>query len=139
MRRLTLITAILIFMMLLNGCNNSDLKAEKEQLQSEIKTLHSEIDALQKVRDGLIQKEEIVYIIELEISQSHLAIDFKNNLKDSLNKISVPIQVSEEYYYSVEVGETLSDEFRIGSFLYKGSIGNWNIKIINKQIVNRAE
>ena len=55
-----------------------------------------------------------------------------------MNEITIPIQVSEEYYYSVEEGDTLNDEFRVGSLLFKGSIGSWDIKVDKKQIVNRA-
>ena len=60
-------------------------------------------------------------------------------MKDSMNKITIPIQVSEEYYYSIEVGDTLSNEFRVGSFIFKGSIGSWDIKVVDKQTVTTVE
>ena len=139
MKRFTLIAVLLISIMLFAGCSNSDLELERSQLQSEIEALQAEVDTLQEVRDGLIQKDDIIYVIELEISQSHFTLDLEEHLKDSMNKITIPIQVSEEYYYSIEEGDTLSNEFRAGSFIFKGSIGSWDIKVINKQIVNAAE
>lgn len=138
MRRLTLIMVLLTSIILLTGCGNADLELERSQLQTEIETLQTEVDTLQKTRAGLIQKDDIIYVIELEISQSHFSLDLGEHLKDSLNEITIPIQVSEEYYYSVEEGDTLSDEFRVGSLLFKGSIGSWDIKVAQKQIVNRT-
>lgn len=139
MKRFILIIVLLTSIMIFTGCNNSDLELERNQLQSEIETLQAEIDTLQKIHDGLIQKDDIIYVIELEISQSHFTFDFEEHFKDSMNKIAIPIQVSEEYYYSIEVGDTLSDEFRLGSFIFKGSMGSWNIKVTNKQTVITTE
>ena len=123
--------------MLLLRFSSSDL--ERSQLEAEIETLQSEVDALQKIRDELIQKDDIIYILELEISQSHFTLDLEEHLKDSMNKITIPIQVSEEYYYSIEEGDTLSNEFRVGSFIFKGSVGSWDIKVVNKQTVTTTE
>lgn len=139
MKRFTLIMVLLISIMFLAGCSNSDLELERSQLQSKIETLQAEVDTLQEIRDGLIQKDEIIYVLELEISQSHFTLDPGEHIKDYINKITIPIQVSEEYYYSIEEGETLSNEFRVGSFIFKGSIGSWNIKVIDKQTVLTTE
>lgn len=139
MKRFTLIMVLLISIILLAGCSNSDLELERSQLQSEIETLQAEVDTLQEIRDGLIQKDDIIYVLELEISQSHFTLELEEHLKDSMNKITIPIQVSEEYYYSIEEGDTLSDEFRVGSFIFKGSIGSWDIKVINKKTVTTTE
>lgn len=138
-KRFTVIMILLISVMLLTGCGNADLELERSQLQSEIETLQEEVNTLQKVRDGLIQKDDIIYVLELEISQSHFTLDLDEHLKDSMNKITIPIQVSEEYYYSIEKGETLSNEFRVGSFIFKDSIGNWEIKVVDKQTVDVTE
>jgi len=133
---IVLVFSIAIIMLLLRF-SSSDL--ERSQLEAEIETLQSEVDALQKIRDELIQKDDIIYILELEISQSHFTLDLEEHLKDSMNKITIPIQVSEEYYYSIEEGDTLSNEFRVGSFIFKGSVGSWDIKVVNKQTVTTTE
>ena len=139
MKRFALIMATLISTVFFAGCSNLDLELERNQLQSEVETLRAEVNDLQKKRDELIQKDDIVYVIELEISQSHFTLDLGEHLKDSMNKITIPIQVSEEYYYSIEVGDTLSNEFRVGSFIFKGSIGSWNIEVIDKQAASKSE
>ncbi len=139
MKRFKLIMLLLTSIMLLTGCSNSDLELERSQLQSEIANLKSEVDTLQKIHDGLIQKDDAIYIVELEISQEHFTLDLDEHLKDSMNKISIPIQVSQEYYHSVEVGDILNNEFRIGSFVFKGSMGSWKVKIIDKQTVIATE
>ena len=137
MKRKSLILVIFIIttMCLLAGCNNEDLKTERSELQTEIDELQTDVDRLQEVRDGLIQKDEIIYVIELEISQSHFSLDLEEHMKDYMNTITISIQVSEEYYYSVEIGDILDDEFRIGSYVFKGSIGSWQIKVVDKKIV----
>lgn len=138
MKRFTLIMVLLISIMLLAGCGNSDLEAEKNHLQSEIDTLQAEVDTLEKIRDGLIQEDDIVYVIELQISQSHYTVDLNEHMKDLLNKINIPIQVSKEYYFSVKEGEILKNEFRVGSLIFKNSSGSWDIKVTSKEIVNKV-
>lgn len=138
MKRFILIMVLLISIMLLAGCGNSDLEAEKNHLKSEIDTLQAEVDTLEKIRDGLIQEDDIVYVIELQISQSHYTLDLDEHAKDSLNKINIPIQVSKEYYFSVKEGENLKNEFRVGSLIFKNSIGSWDIKVTSKEIVNKV-
>lgn len=139
MERFTLTMVLLISIMFLAGCDSTDLEAEKSQLQSEIETLREEVDTLQKIRDGLIQEDDIIYIIVLKISQSHFTLDLDEYLKDSLNEITIPIQVSKEYYFSVEEGETLSNEFRVGSLIFRNSIGSWDIKVTKKEIVDTTK
>lgn len=36
-----------------------------------------------------------------------------------MNKITIPIQVSKEYYDSIKEGDTLSDEFRLAHLYLK--------------------
>ena len=146
MKRFALIIVLIFSMIIITGCENFDLEYERNQLEKEIKTLQNDIDnlqndisTLQKTREELIQNNEVIYIIELEISQSHFTLDLEQHLKDEMNTTKLPIQVSEEYYYSVEEGDLLSDEFRIGSFIFKGSIGSWKIKVANKEIVYVTE
>ncbi len=149
MKRFILMVAILLSIVPLAACSNFDLELEKSQLQSDVKTLQkevdtlqeeidtlkAEIDTLQKTKNGLLSEDSVVYIIELEISQTHVTGDVKEHFKDSMNKMTIPLQVSEQYYHSIEVGDVLNNELRVGSLLYKGSLGHWNVKIINKQTV----
>ena len=82
--------------------------------------------------------DDISYVIELEISQTHLTLDLDEYLKDAANKITIPIEVSKKYYYSVEVGDVINDDLRVGSLLFKGSFGSWHVEVTDKQIVENT-
>ena len=92
------------------NCNTTDLKTERSELQTEINELQTDVDRLQEVRDGLIQKDEIIYVIELEISQSHFSLDLEEHMKDYMNTITIPIQVSEEYLKNIIVADLNSSD-----------------------------
>ena len=59
-------------------------------------------------------------------------------LKDATNKITIPIEVSKKYYYSVDVGDVINDDLRVGSLLFKGSFGSWHVEVTDKQIVENT-
>ncbi len=56
-----------------------------------------------------------------------------------MNAITIPIEVSQEYYYSVEKGDILNSDLRVGSMVFKGSFGSWNIVVKDKQKIVNAE
>ena len=41
----------------------------------------------------------------------------------------------EEFYNKYNVGDTIADDFRVGNMIFKGSFGNWKVKVADKQIV----
>lgn len=123
---------ILIAMMAitLSGCSKNEtvtnedvakLEAERDQLNEEI--LNTKID------NGLAK-----YVITFNIKQTHFTLDIGEHLKDAMNDISIEIPVDKEYYDSVEVGDTIDDSFRVGSFIWKGSFGNWKVTVESKEI-----
>ena len=123
---------ILIAMMAitLSGCSKTEtvtnedvakLEAERDQLNEEI--LNTKID------NGLAK-----YVITFNIKQTHFTLDIGEHLKDAMNDISIEIPVDKEYYDSVEVGDTIDDSFRVGSFIWKGSFGNWKVTVESKDI-----
>jgi len=99
----------------------SELKTEKDNLENEIK-------------DIKIEKSIAKYIITINIKQSHFTLDIGKHIKDKMNDIDIQIPVDKDFYDSVEVGTVLDDSFRVGSFWMEGSIGNWDIKVIDKKI-----
>lgn len=119
------------------GCTS-----EEETLNNSIAELKAEVSALEAERDAL--ENEIVntkvengtekYVVTFNISQSHFTLDLGQHLKDSMNDISIQIPVDKEYYDSVEVGDTIADDFRMGSLIFKGSFGNWNVTVEDKCI-----
>lgn len=123
---------VLIAMMAitLSGCSKTEtvtnedvakLEAERDQLNEEI--LNTKID------NGLAK-----YVITFNIKQTHFTLDIGEHLKDAMNDISIEIPVDKEYYDSVEVGDTIDDSFRVGSFIWKGSFGNWKVTVESKEI-----
>ena len=51
-----------------------------------------------------------------------------------MNAIEIQIPVDKEYYDSVEVGQNIADEFRMGSFVFRGTFGNFKVSVIKKEI-----
>lgn len=72
------------------------------------------------------------YIVEFEIKQSHFSLDISEHLKDNINKLTFEVPVDKDYYNKVYVGQEITDSFRMGSFVMKGSIGKWKIIVRNK-------
>ena len=114
----------------LSGCSKTEtvtnedvakMEAERDQLNEEI--LNTKID------NGLAK-----YVITFNIKQTHFTLDIGEHLKDAMNDISIEIPVDKEYYDSVEVGDIIDDSFRVGSFIWKGSFGNWKVAVESKNI-----
>ena len=122
---------------MLTGCGDN-----REYLNEEIDGLKVEISELENQRDLL--KSEIVdikvengtakYIVTFNIKQNHFTLDLSEHMKDEMNDISIQIPVDKDYYDSVNIGDTITDDFRIGSLIMKGSFGNWDITVENKEI-----
>lgn len=136
-----IIILLLLISPLLCGCSSKEenernelkeeikeLKEEKSKLQDEVKYINDNLDEL-KDENNLKQ-----YVLTLNISQVHYSLNLEDHLKDSMNNIDIEIPVSKQYYDNVEKGTVISDDFRIGSFLFKGSFGSWEIKVIDKEI-----
>ena len=122
---------------MLTGCGDN-----REYLNEEIDGLKVEISELENQRDLL--KSEIVdikvengtakYIVTFNIKQNHFTLDLSEHMKDEMNDISIQIPVDKDYYDSVNIGDTITDDFRMGSLIMKGSFGNWDITVENKEI-----
>lgn len=144
MKKIIAIFLIIIFCFSFAGCASEEekLNTNIEKLNSKITQLEGTVSELEKTRDAL--KNEITdikvengtakYIITFNIKQSHFTLDFSQHLKDEMNDISIQIPVDKEYYDSVEVGDTIADDFRMGSLIFKGSFGSWDITVEDKEI-----
>lgn len=134
-----ILAALLVggMMLMLVGCGDN-----REYLNAEIDGLKSEISELENQRDSL--KSEIVdikvdngtakYVVTFNIKQSHFTLDLSEHMKDEMNDISIQIPVDKEYYDSIKVGDTIADDFRMGSLVMKGSFGSWDITVEDKEI-----
>ena len=107
----------------------SELEDDVHNLETQKRMLENEI------RDIKIQSNTAKYIVTLNIKQSHFTLDLGQHLKDEMNDISIQIPVDKEYFDSVNVGDTIADDFRMGSLIFKGSFGNWKVTVQAKEIL----
>ena len=137
-----LISILLICLIFLTSCGNGNLKAERENLETEIseleediRTLQSEKNSIEKLIQDLREENDIPnYIVTFEIGQQHVTLYLGDLLKDEINKTELEVLVSKEYYDAVEIGTVVNDDFRVGSLALKGSFGSWIIEVIDKRI-----
>lgn len=145
MKKLIAIILSLTLIMSLTACMSEaeqldvdiqELKEQKNILVSEVDTLKTEKNRLQReIIDTKVEKGNAKYVLTINIKQTHFTLDLNQHLKDAMNDISIQIPVDEEYYNSVNVGDVLDDSFRMGSFIFKGSWGNWKVTVQDKTIM----
>lgn len=130
---------VLIAMMAitLSGCSKTETVTNEDvaKLEDEIVQLETERDRLnEEILNTKIDNGLAKYVITFNIKQTHFTLDIGEHLKDTMNDISIEIPVDKEYYDSVEVGDVIDDSFRMGSFIWKGSFGNWKVTVESKDI-----
>lgn len=115
--------------------NVENLKAQVSALNDEIAALEAEKQSLEdSIEDIKVESGVAKYVVTFNIKQTHFTLDLGEHLKDEVNSITIQIPVDKEYYDSVEIGDTIDDSFRVGSFIFKGSFGNWKITVEDKKI-----
>ena len=114
---------------------------EKNKLQSEKNRLTQEVNKINK--DVELKKATIegrtVYLITVQLKQSHLSLDPGVHIKDSMNAVEFQFPTNKEYYDSVKEGQKILEKFRSGSFWVEGSFGDWNVTAIKKEIIIKKE
>ena len=131
------VVLIAMIAIILSGCSKTETVPNEEitKLESEITQLEAERDRLnEEILNTKIDNGLAKYVITFNIKQTHFTLDIGEHLKDSMNDISIEIPVDKEYYDHVEVGDVIDDSFRMGSFIWKGSFGNWKVTIESKDI-----
>ena len=131
------IVLIAMIAITLSGCSKTETVTNEDvaKLESEISQLEAERDRLnEEILDVKIDNNLAKYVIAFNIKQTHFTLDIGEHLKDAMNDISIEIPVDKEYYDSVEVGDIIDDSFRVGSFIWKGSFGNWKVTVESKDI-----
>ena len=132
-----ILVLIVMIAITLSGCSKTETVTNEDvaKLESEIAQLEAERDRLnEEILDTKIDNNLAKYVIVFNIKQTHFTLDIGEHLKDAMNDISIEIPVDKEYYDSVEVGDTIDDSFRVGSFIWKGSFGNWKVTVESKDI-----
>ena len=132
-----IIALIAMIAITLSGCSKTETVTNEDvaKLEAEIAQLEDERDRLnEEILNTKIDNGLAKYVITFNIKQTHFTLDLGEHLKDTMNDISIEIPVDKEYYDSVEVGDTIDDSFRVGSFIWKGSFGNWKVAVESKNI-----
>ena len=131
------IVLIAMIAITLSGCSKSETVTNEDvaKLESEIAQLEAERDQLnEEILNTKIDNGLAKYVITFNIKQTHFTLDLGEHLKDAMNDISIEIPVDKEYYDSVEIGDTIDNSFRVGSFIWKGSFGNWKVTVESKDV-----
>ena len=132
-----IIALIVIITVTLSGCSKTETVTNEDivKLEDEIAQLETERDRLnEEILNTKIDNGLAKYVITFNIKQTHFTLDIGEHLKDAMNDITIEIPVDKEYYDSVEVGDVIDDSFRVGSFIWKGSFGNWKVTVESKNI-----
>ena len=106
------------------------LTTKKEYLNNEIDKVSKELKIKQAENEN-----KIAYYITFQLKQSHFTLDMGKHLKDAMNAVDFKIPVDKKFYDNVRINQEIVDDFRGGSFLMEGSIGNWKVKVIKKETV----
>lgn len=132
-----ILVLIVMIAITLSGCSKTKTVTNEDvtKLEAEITQLEAERDRLnEEILNTKIDNGLAKYVITFNIKQTHFTLDLGEHLKDTMNDISIEIPVDKEYYDSVEVGDVIDDSFRMGSFIWKGSFGNWKVTVESKDI-----
>lgn len=113
----------------------SFITAEEWWLKEEVKTETPKLQTVEMTSDN--SYNSCYYILTLEIKQSHFSLDIAEHAKDSMNTLKIEIPVDKDYYYSLNKGDYIVDNFRMGSLLMKGSFGKWKIRVIDKKTIGK--
>lgn len=138
-KRIVSVILAVAFLFSLTGCGEQSqidsLKQQIAELQVQKSELESEISVLgNTVTEKKEESGTAKYVLTLKVKQTHFSLKISEHLKDSMNAIEIQIPVDKEYYDSVEVGQNIADEFRMGSFVFRGTFGNFKVSVIKKEI-----
>ncbi|MEI7510345.1 MAG: hypothetical protein WCJ62_12885 [Flavobacterium sp.] len=107
-----------------------NLSSSKSSKQNEIASLNEKLKELNIYNSGKKPK----YILKIHLKQSHFSLSISKHVKDAMNAIDFELPVDKDFYNSVSVGTKIVDNFRTGSFILYGSIGDWDMSIKGKEV-----
>lgn len=120
------------------------LKLERVEIKKEINELSSSKSSVEKEISSLSEKLKELHILhsgktphhilKIKLKQSRISLDIEEHIKDAMNAIEFEIPVDKDFYNRVHIGTNITDKFRVGSFILKGSFSNWNMTVIEKHI-----
>lgn len=136
MKKLFILITVIMAVTVLSGCASDEYLEQKcDELRKEISVLEEQRVTLEnEIVEAKVENGTAKYIITFRIKQTHITLDIGEHIKDSMNEIKIEIPVDKEYYDSLSVGDTINDDFRMGSLIMHGSFGSWDVTVDNKEI-----
>ena len=136
MEKLFILITVIMAVTVLSGCASDEYLEQKcDELRKEISVLEEQRVTLEnEIVEAKVENGTAKYIITFRIKQTHITLDIGEHIKDSMNEIKIEIPVDKEYYDSLSVGDTINDDFRMGSLIMHGSFGSWDVTVDNKEI-----
>ncbi len=146
------VTCLIMLIIPLSGCESKQnvqtdidcLKHERTELSVQIQTLSYQVNSKQaevSVLDSRLKELKIYdsgkipkYILKMHLKQSHFSLDIDKHIKDAMNAIDFEMPVDRDFYNSVAIGTVIVDQFRTGSFILYGSMGDWKMTVNGKEI-----
>lgn len=149
------ILLLLVISLTLFSCENKgdvqtdidNLREERTKLENEVNTKNNTISQLDeaitsknetlKEMDIYLDGSKPLYILSIELSQSHFTLDITEHVKDAMNAIEFDIPVDKDFYDEVKIGDEILDDFRMGSFIMNGSFGDWEMEVTHKRMLKK--
>ncbi len=120
------------------------LKMERASLQSEVQnainqkaTLTTQLSTLNQdvnVKKAISEGKRPIYILEVNLRQVSYSLSIRKQFRDAVNSTDFELPVDQDFYSSLNIGDDIQDNFRVGSLIFKGSFGSWRIKVNGKRI-----
>ena len=125
--------------------NNQQLKAENKALINEQKKLSKQMGGMNREIKELKRRHEFwmednkQYVVIIKIKEFHYSLSPTKYIKDEMNAITIPIQVSKAFFDAAKEGDRLNSKLRIGSLMFTGNFGKWDVTIKEKKVVENTE
>ena len=124
---------------------NKQLKEEKQLLIKEQKELSKQMGGMYREIENLKRRHEFwkeenkIYVVVIKVKEFHYSINPQQYIKDEINAITIPIQVSKSFFDAVKEGDKLNDKLRIGSLIFNGNFGEWSVTIKEKKVADNIK
>ena len=102
----------------------------KESKEAEIAVLDEKLKLLHIYDSGKTPQ----YILKIRLKQSHMTLSISTQMKDAANAVDFELPADKDFYNQVQVGTSIVDNFRMGSFILEGSMGSWDMTVRGKEI-----
>lgn len=80
---------------------------------------------------------EEMCVVTFKIKQSTFSLGIGEHIKNEVNKQFLQIPVDCDFYNTLNVGQELHNEFKIGSFIFDGDFSRLKITVHDKKIVQK--